>query len=844
MKLEVVAEIDPLSSYRPIPDIHDEMVDPSGQLRKHWDPVIGALRELGSSGLSQRWDRAQHIIRENGVTYNVYADPRGTDRPWQLDPIPLMITKAEWVVLEQGLIQRAKLFNALLADCYGPQQLLREGVVPPGVVFSTPNFLRAAVGVQPAWGCYIPVCAVDLLRAPDGRWNVIADRCHAPAGAGYALENRIVTSRTLPEAFRVANIERLAGFFAKLRDLLARLSPRKRDGRVVVLTPGPYHATYFEQAYLARYLGYPLVEGGDLTMRDGMIYLKTVAGLEQVDVILRRVDDVFTDPLEFRADSQLGVPGLMQAVRAGNVVVVNPLGAGLGESLAFQPYLKGAAQALLGEELILEHSDTLWLGDVKARQTVFKDLDDWTIKRCFIGWEIGPRPSREQLLKDVSAAPWDYVAQRQPEASTAPIWERGKLVPRPVAIRAFLVANDEGGYVVMPGGLAVHSPDARAGAIALQTGGSSQDVWVVADGPVNQFSLLRNNAQMARARRGRDDLPSRVADNLFWLGRYAERCGSHLRLFRSALNHLIEFDIPTDVESLTLPITMLADQGLIDPKHLKHLKQSVTDRSLEKHLGEILQDQEHPNGLISMLSHLRRLSSTLRDRLTPDSWRILHNLSDVETYVSMLVHENPSFDLDLALRPLELMLDRLAAFSGFYMDNLSQGPAYLVLDIGRRLERAAAVINLVRTAMLRGKPLGDVPYYVILNLNDSTMTYRSRFLSTPLPGPVLEVVVTDMRNPRALAYQIDLLSRHIQELPGSQSGADAAAFRAIERAKDALRISDPERLVRVDESGELPGLEKLLDAVESSILEAGDVISAAYLTHATPPRSLAGAERR
>jgi uncharacterized circularly permuted ATP-grasp superfamily protein len=383
--------------------VYDEMSAAPGVLRPHWDAFIGSMSALGAEELARRWKIARQRIRENGVTYNVYGDPLGMDRPWNLDSIPLLIPPAEWNALEAGLIQRAHLLNYILADLYGPQQLLRGGHLPPALVFANPGFWRPCHGMPTPVQPYLHLLAVDLARSPDGQWWVLADRTQAPSGAGYALENRTVLAETFPDLFREFHVERLASFFHSFRETLLRLSPSQRDNpRVVLLTPGPFNETYFEHSYLARYLGFTLVQGGDLTVRDSRVFLQTLDGLKPVDVILRRVDDGFCDPIELRSDSFLGVAGLVEAVRAGNVVVANALGSGLIESAAFMPFLPRLSQRLFGERLKLPSVATWWCGQPQPLQYVLDNLDFLVIKPAFPAH--GPAPGMEPVLAGNSPA--------------------------------------------------------------------------------------------------------------------------------------------------------------------------------------------------------------------------------------------------------------------------------------------------------------------------------------------------------------------------------------------------------------------------------------------------------
>jgi uncharacterized circularly permuted ATP-grasp superfamily protein len=449
-----------LDGYAPLAQSFDEMLGADGRPRPHWQSLVQSFEKLSLSEVNFRRESAYRILREHGVTYNVYGDEQGLGRPWALDVVPMLLAAEEWRTVEAGLIQRTRLLNRILADFYGPQRLIREEGLPPAIVFANPGFLRQCHGIRPPNGTYIFLHAVDLARSPDGRWWVLSDRTQAPSGAGYALENRIVLSRIFPDEFRDCHVERLATFYQGFRDTLRGLSQRSRGHpNVVLLTPGPYNETYFEHVYLARYLGFQLVEGGDLTMRDRRVFLKTLEGLQPVDVILRRVDDTFCDPLELRADSFLGVPGLLEAVRAGTVVVANALGSGAAETPALTSFLPSLARSILGEELILPSVATWWCGQEKERAYVREHLDELVIKRSFerAGGEpvFGGRldgKQKEELLAGIKRAPFDYIAQEQIALSTAPVWEQGRLDPRPLVLRAFVCASPDG-FAVMPGGL-------------------------------------------------------------------------------------------------------------------------------------------------------------------------------------------------------------------------------------------------------------------------------------------------------------------------------------------------------------------------------------------------------
>src|SRR5450432_2998602 len=500
-----------LSGYQRNAGAFDELLGADGEIFPHYAKLLGELEEFGATELSRRAEASQRFVHEHGITYNVYGDPRGMERPWQLDPIPFVIAPEEWRTLETGLVQRAALLNKILADCYGAQELIRTRWLSPALVFGQPDFLRPCHNIRAPKDTFLHFYAADLARSPDGRWWVVSDRTQIPTGAGYTLANRLVTSRILPEPFRNNRVHRLAGFFLAAQNSLAQLAPHQADkARVVMLTPGPHNETYFEQAYLARYLGYMLVEGQDLTVRDNSVFLKTLSGLERVDVILRRVDDDSCDPLELRNDSILGVPGLVEAVRAGHVVVANARGSGLVQSPAFMSYLPGLCRHLLGEELKLPSVATWWCGQKAAREHVLKNLDRLVVKPAFRTPVNLAAARPAELRPRIEFDPDLFVAQERVEFSTAPAWQKNSLAAQPVSLRVFLVADGRGGFCVMPGGLARVSPDRGGNFITMQSGGSSKDTWIPSATPVEELTLLHALGQNVELRRTGNNLPSRL----------------------------------------------------------------------------------------------------------------------------------------------------------------------------------------------------------------------------------------------------------------------------------------------------------------------------------------------
>src|SRR6266508_1524573 len=489
------ADLWPLvAAYRPLPGVFDEMMDGEGQLRAHWQPFLAMLVGLGPEETNRRFAAADRHLRDSGVFYRVYEDPAGVERTWPLSHVPLLIDAADWTELKTGLIQRAELLEAVLADAYGPARLVREGRLPAAVIAGNPEFMRPLVGVAPPGGAHLRFYAVDVGRSPDGDWWVLNDRTQAPSGAGFALENRLALSRAMPDVYRSLKVERLAPFFQAFQAELSALN-RREDSRVCVLTPGPLNETYFEHAYLARYLGFLLVEGEDLTVRDDGVFIRTVSGLRRAEVLVRRLDSDFTDPLELNARSRLGVPGLVQAVRDGKVVMANALGSGLVEARALLSFLPALAPALLGRDLALPNVATWWLGQARARDDVIDRLAEMVIASAFVGELPGHGEQREvlgatlepearaRILEQIAHRGIDFVAKEADALSTTPIWRNGRLEPRPFTLRLFL-ARTADGWRVMPGGFVRVANDVDARAVSLQRGGSTGDAWVLSDAPV------------------------------------------------------------------------------------------------------------------------------------------------------------------------------------------------------------------------------------------------------------------------------------------------------------------------------------------------------------------------
>src|ERR1700722_6684683 len=828
--------------------LYDEMFAAPGALRPHWGTFVNALSAHGDEELARRWQTAKHRIRENGVTYNVYGDPLGMARPWNLDAIPLVIPPSEWSQLEAGLIQRARLLNLILADVYGLQRFLHGGQLPAALVFANPGFWRPCHGVRVSGDTYLHLLAVDLARGPDGDWWVISDRSQAPSGAGYSLENRIVMAETFPDLFREFRVKRLASFFRSFRETLLRLSPMApTNPRVVLLTPGPFNETYFEHSYLARYLGFTLVQGGDLTVRNNRVYLKTLEDLKQVDVILRRVDDGFCDPIELRSDSYLGVAGLVEAVRAGNVTVANALGSGLIETSAFMPFFAGLSRRMLGEDLKLPMAATWWCGQPEALKYVLDNLDFLVIKAAFpskgfepvFGGKLG-QVERSRLIARIKESPNDFAGQELLSLSSAPVLsEDHGLAPRRVVLRVYLAAQGDS-WVVIPGGLARVSPSIDTPIVSMQRGGGSKDTWVLSDGPVDTFSLQRPRDLPVELHRGIvSDLPSRAADHIFWLGRYAERSEHLARMLRCILTRLTgQLGKADDREWASL---MKIQQCLESPHERLTSKEPEKHpdqlRDLEQEVLSRIFEEQRSDSLTAILNRAGRSAAQVRDRLSADFLRVVDKFGTLTRVANDGAWGYVSIGDALAV--LNNCIVTLASLRGVEMENIVRGPGWHFLGTGRRIERAVHLVKLFRRIIL---PLSTQTWpalEMLLEVADSSMAYRSRYFTIMQPAPVLDLLMNEDLNPRSLAFQMKDLFEHCRSLSSMPSGDGwpITKQKRLEEAAAYLFGADVQWLCEPDASGTRQRLDELLARVDAALPALSNAITHAYFSHAEQERT-------
>lgn len=733
----------PLAAYVADERRYDELLDADGTVRAHWQPVLAAgLGNDPQRVAGRAIDLTRRLIAENGVTYNVYADPQGADRPWALDPLPLLLTAGEWRAIEAGIAQRGRLLEALLADLYGPQRLLAEGIVPAELPCGHPNFFWPCHGLVPLGGCWLPVYAADLARAPDGRWWVLADRTQTPSGAGYALENREIVEQVWPDTIRELGVRRIGDFFGELRDQMLGMAGDGDSPLAVVLTPGPFNETYFEHAYLARHLGVVLAEGSDLTVRNDTVYLKTLAGLRRVHTILRRLDDDFADPLELRSDSALGVAGLLGAMRAGRVALANPLGTGVLESAAWLGFLPRIAERLLGETLLLPSVATWWCGEPPALEYILAHLDQLVIKPTYSNQRFEPvfgrslsGEARARLVERLRARPYAYVAQEHIALSQAPVWRphgTHDLTAKAVSIRAFAIATPSGRRV-LPGGLARVAGESAFDVVSTQRGGGSKDVWVLADPAADVAAAAGDGGARIAARH--DEIPSRLVENLYWFGRYLVRCEDKARLLRGTIAARVDYNVWKGAVTFCRAIGVIGTD--VEP--------SASAR-----------DERNPQGIVADVRRLVWCASQVRGRLSTSGWSAV---ADMQRRL-----QDALSGRDDSRAILDRLLLSLAALAGFALDDMTQDAGWHLLRVGRRLERLQFACALLASHLSSAAATAQGPVEWLLEAYDSIRVYRSRYVSAPRLGPMLDLLIRDAGHPRAIAFLLKALSQDLRAL--------------------------------------------------------------------------------
>ncbi|MFN8894374.1 MAG: circularly permuted type 2 ATP-grasp protein [Betaproteobacteria bacterium] len=828
----------------PEPGVWDELRGEGGALRPAWQRFVAQVPAPAggvsmAADLDRRVAQVEQRIRLDGVTHNVFAESGSggvSARPWSLQLLPLIIEPADWAAIEAGVVQRAELLERMLADLYGPQTLLHEGLLPPALLLRHPGWLRPMIGVPPAGGQRLFIAAFDLARGPDGRWWLVAQRTQGPSGLGYVLHNRLVIARQFPEAFAALGVQRIASSYRLLLDALEQRAQQvagHANPRVVLLTPGPYSETYFEHAYLARYLGLPLAEGGDLTVRGERLYLKTVEGLEPVHGVMRRLDDDWCDPLELRPDSALGVPGLLQAVRAGTVVLANALGSAFLETPAIQGCLPAIAVRLLGQTLALPSLPTWWCGEAAAWSDVREQLADKVVRSTFPrggrtsqAFNLGPSAAAdaERSAVPVHEDPDAWTVQGRLRFARAPIWGDGAVTPRPAMVRVYAIADGREGrprWHVLPGGMTrvARREDAS---ISMQRGGTSLDTWVMTEGPVDAFSMLPQRLRVADLAAHQRPVSSRTGENLFWLGRYTERTEQLVRLARSTLMR-IDADAEMDAP-LRAALSQLAVGTGLAPAGVPTLSQSP--RHFERAVLAALGDARGATSVAYNLLALERAAMALRERLAPEQWSLVRQMG--EGFGSALETLHGELPLPAQVLPaLDRLALQLAAATGAQTDRMTRDHGWRLLTVGRLLERlqglALRLLAFLGPAEAQ-PPLGALAQMagveLLLEQFDSLITFRARYQRHEDLLALTDVLVLDSTNPRAFAGVLRRLRTELGKLPGpAESHAPLLALLPPEGAGLSLEQ------LRALQDEPVAATAAALRSLSAGLLEAGHTLA-------------------
>ena len=820
-----------------------------------------ALTEIGVPELLRRQQEARRLLEQDGVTYNVYGDGDG-DPParWQLDPVPTLIGSREWEAIESGVIERAELMSMILEDLYGPRELLTRKLLPAEVVFGSDGFERACDGIRLPGAQQLFTYAADIGRDADGRPVVMADRAQAPSGAGYALQNRTVIQRVIPSLYRDSQVHRLAPFFRSLRLALKEAAPASDDPRIVVLTPGPLNETAFEHAVLASTLGFPLVEGRDLVVRDRRVFMRSVGRLEPVDVILRRVDAAWCDPLELRADSQLGVPGLVEATRAQTVSVVNTLGSSVLESPALMAFVPRLAEHLLGGPLKLASAPAWWCGEDAGRRHVLANLPELILRPASSavgepthrGWELTTAQLR-RIKRVIEARPGDWVGQQPPAMASSPTLTADGLAPRRSLLRAFAVRRGES-YVVMPGGLTRVAPEAHRGRISNQAGATTKDTWVLSSEPEPLTGVWLQPGPAVEGIDPMSSIPSRAAENLWWLGRYAERAEAVTRMLRTVQDRRNEFEgsaNPPGVQTLRALLRALTETTGTYPGFAPGVG-ADSEQLLERpgdELQALIGDAGRPGTLAHSVRALLDCAYAVRDQLSGDTWLIVGPLERAITEVGL-----PGGAIERSTRAqsaLQEVMRSLLVLSGLGIESMVRDIGWRFMDAGRRLERSLQLLSLLRRTVcrVRGDAADSMMLESVLTTAESIITYRLRYRARAQPETVLELLLLDPGNPRSLAYQLARLTEDLEVLPGGSDLRLSDERRLVLAAYTDLHLAEIGSLVGdvapIAESSDgstasRPRLDALLLDLHARLSAAADAIDRAHFVHVTPTFSLLG----
>ena len=822
---------------------YDEVFSSQMKVNPNWEMLLENLAEIGSDDLTARQADIDWLLSENGVTYNVYNDPKGLNRPWNLNIVPFLIHQKEWVDIEKGLQQRAEILNLVLKDIYGKRELIKNGIIPYEIVFAHRGFLRPCDQIQYKTAKNLLIHSADMARGPDGRMWVVNDRTEAPSGMGYALENRFTTSRVLPDIFKKINVRQPSDFFNDFNDLLVSSAQENKDNPgIVILTPGPHNETYFEHAYMSTFLGYPLVKGNDLLVRNGKVWLKSLKGLKQVDVILRRVDDIFTDPLELREDSYLGVAGLLEVIRKGNVSVVNPIGSGILENPGLIPFMKNISKYFLNEDLILPQVASWWCGQEKERNYVLNNLPLFVVKRIdrtnresLYFCEFLSQKELDTLKREIKARPYKFVAQEKIYFSTTPDFTAGKLEPRKVVCRSFAVAKNDG-YSVMPGGLVRVAPERENLRVSNQRGGTSKDFWIISDKEQTNIQNYSWNRTSSLPVSGIDDLPSNTAENLFWSGRYLGRTLVTARFLRMVLNQMANVQYnerKSKSESLEILFQSITHITSTFPGFVGKNREKVMENPLAE-IRSVILDENRAGSLAHTIGMFNNAYYSIRNLWSKDMWRVFDSIQKLWK----VFKEEKSFTIPRLTKLLDRIITRLIAFMGLIEESIMVQQGLLLYFIGLQLEQSMMNIERCR-ALIVINHRQQVEYEILeslLNSHESLNIYRYSYRSYLSMENVIELIILDKEYARSLTYRLKRLQKDINCLPGVHNTdckicIDEACKKISELTREKAIALDQDEATRFE-------LERSLSTISDLLHNVSLAITSTYFNHSYQPKQL------
>lgn len=816
-----------LSQYLNGSHLHDEVEHHCGGDTHHWDDLFAKLSNLNENDIHLRTNEIKRLLQDSGVTQS----PKGSD--WRLDPLPLMLSESDWQTIRSGVIQRVQLLNQIADDLYGERTLIQQGIIPAAHLHASDEYIRECFSLNNQ-SVKVTLAAVDLYRDRSGQFKVLADHLQHPQGLGLLLENRVIARRVMGDEFSECNVQRIADFFNKFQTCINDAVPGMRDPRVVILSKGPQDAYYSEQAFLATYMGYTLVHSADLTVRKGDVWLKSLKGLRKVDVIVRWLPDAQLDSLEQTDYSIDGIPGLLQACRKQTVHLVNPVGCGVLECPSVKSNIQKIAQQLLNEPLILQEPECFAATTVQA-QALLQDPSGYHLysyadsQFCLDG-----DSEAQEIKKRLSTNNHMYYFRQKADFSTAPFWDNHQLVAQPISIRCFALFSPQG-VEVLPSALCF----AHNGELTEQW---IKDTWVISNQPQPVHpTATKVVPEMSDLALLDGDIPSRTAENLYWLGRYLERGENTVRMLRLLIDRYTEFSVYPDSNNKKIVMRLVeaaVNQAIIFPYKAYQFSDNPMMSYIPREItANILSDKKQSGSLINILKALVNSALQIRDLLSQDSWRIIDDMRDE----IRRIERSPA---SLSTRVMQTTADRiissLMAFNGSISDSMANNNGWFMLDIGRRVERSTQLIKVTQTLLC--EVLSDTEQLnmleSVLTSQVSLITHKRRYRMYQSIESGVELLLLDAHYPRSLLYQIEQLDILSQQLPEKSSlGKLGAQHKILLQMRTLCHLADSRALVEESDGNRLQ-LQSLMQDIHQLMERYSEALMVQYFSHTKAAVSL------